>query len=101
VKSRIVEATMWFVVTFALAYGAFSLVGNVLAEGQRAQVKSLSASLKVARENDQKAKIEMVAETSLASIDTWAKRRGFIAPAAASEQKVNVVAQETEYVARR
>ncbi len=99
VKSQVlpmtVQATVVFFVVFILGNFALSLAGHILAEGQRAQIKSMSKPLALAREADRLEKTAATSDKSQESIEEWAEQRGYV------RKYAPVVRTEGTYVAQR
>ncbi|MBI1334235.1 MAG: hypothetical protein JST12_20695 [Armatimonadetes bacterium] len=73
-----VQASVVFLVVFILGNFAFSLTAHILAEGQRAQIKSMTKPLAMAREEDRQMKTALTSDKSQESIAEWADQRGFV-----------------------
>ena len=85
-KSQVIQAFWAFLLCGAVTYLGLALIGHMLAEGQRAEVKSMTKPLKIAREANQEAQVLFASDESTKAIDNWARERGFIAPGAPSEK---------------
>jgi len=99
VKSQVlpmtVQGTVVFFVVFILGNFVLSLTGHILAEGQRAQIKSMSKPLAVAREEDRLMKTAATSDKSQESVEEWADQRGFV------KKYAPVVTVQETYVAQK
>jgi hypothetical protein len=90
----VIQGTAVFFSVFIISSFALSLGGNILAEGQRAQVKVITKPLLAAREEDRQLKANASSDQSQESIEDWAIQRGFI-------KKYTAVIKQDVYVAQR
>ena len=74
----VLQGTVVFFAVFILGNFVLSLSGNILAEGQRAQVKTMSKPLMALREENRSLKTAESSDKSQESIEQWATQRGFI-----------------------
>jgi hypothetical protein len=99
-KARVMSLTvqgLWaFAIFFFLTHVSVSIAGHMLAEGQRAQIKTMSSSLAIARDQERVLKAESTQGGTVAAIDAWAKERGFVAPGVPTSP-----VKESELVAQR
>ncbi len=89
VLPMVIQASVVFVVVFIVASFALSLAGHIMAEGQRAQIKSMTKPLAVAREEERTMRAAASSDRSQESTEEWAEQRGFVrkyAPAVETEQ---------------
>lgn len=99
VKSQVLpmaaQGTVVFFVVFILGNFVLSLGGHILAEGQRAQIKTMTKPLAMAREEDRLMKTAASSDKSQESIEEWADQRGFV------KKYAPVVTEEQTYVVER
>lgn len=67
-----------FFAVFILGSFVLTLSGQILAEGQRAQIKAMSKPLMVVREEHRSLQTSASSDKSQESIEEWATQRGFI-----------------------
>jgi hypothetical protein len=98
-RSRVVpmvlQGTVVFFAVFIIGSFALSLGGHILAEGQRAQIRSMSKPLVLAREDNRQLKASSSLDKSQESIEEWAIQRGFV------RKRGPVINQQETYVAQR
>ena len=98
VRSRVLpmalQGSVVFVAVFILGSFVLSLSGHIMAEGQRAQIKSMTKPLVAAREEDRALKTNASSDKSQESIEEWAIQRGFV-------RKYAPIIKQDTYVATR
>ena len=95
VVPMILQGTVVFFAVFIIGSFALSLGGHILAEGQRAQIRSMSKPLVLAREDNRQLKANSSLDKSQESIEEWAIQRGFV------RKYAPVIKQQETYVAQR
>jgi hypothetical protein len=91
----VLQGTVVFFAVFILGSFVLSLGGHILAEGQRAQVRSMNKPLFAAREEDRQLKASSSSDKSQESIEDWAIQRGFV------RKHSPIIQQQETYVAHR
>lgn len=91
----VLQGTVVFFAVFIIGSFALSLGGHILAEGQRAQIKTMSKPLLAARDEDRVLKMSASSDKSQESIEEWAIARGFV------RKYAPVIRPQDTYVAHR
>jgi hypothetical protein len=91
----VLQGTVVFFAVFIIGSFVLSLGGHILAEDQRAQIRSMSKPLMAAREDDRQLKAISSSDKSQESIEDWAVARGFV------RKYAPVMKQQETYVAQR
>ena len=89
------QGTIVFFAVFIIGSFSLSLGGQILAEGQRTQIKAMTKPLMAAREDDRLLKTSASSDKSQESIEEWAIARGFV------RKFAHMIKQQDTYVAQR
>lgn len=95
VMPMVLQGTVVFLAVFIVGSFVLSLGGHILAEDQRAQIRSMNKPLFAAREEDRQLKASSSSDKSQESIEDWAIQRGFV------RKYAPVMKQQETYVAQR
>ena len=82
-----------FLAVFILGSFVLTLSGHILAEGQRAQIKSMTRPLMALKEEHRSLQTSASSDKSQQSIEDWATERGFIRKDAPEVRQDTYVAQ--------
>ena len=91
----VLQGTVVFVAVYIIGSFVISLSGHILAEGQRAQVRTMSKPLALAKEENRILKANFSSDKSQESVEDWAVQRGFI------RKYAPVLDHQETYVAQR
>ncbi len=95
VLPMLVQGVVVFTLVFVIGNFALTLVGQILTEGQRTQVRAMTKPLALAKEEDRLLKAAATSDRSQESLEEWADQRGF------QRKYAPVVRPEGTYVAER